>query len=116
MRWKYYSLHVSWTTPYNEFLDWVTFGGEVIKSGNPVEQEKQIKYTNLVANSIMLHNVVDLTNVLADMGAEGFTIMPELVASLSPYIRDQIRRFGRYDVDMSERPPQLNPRPIQLSV
>ena len=28
---------------YNDFLDWVSFGGPVIKSGDPVEQEKQLK-------------------------------------------------------------------------
>jgi hypothetical protein len=43
-------------------------GGQIIKSGDPVEQIKQIKYTNLVVNSIMLQNVVDLTDVLAQMG------------------------------------------------
>jgi Resolvase, N terminal domain len=32
---------------YNEFLDWVSFGGPVIKSGDPVEQEKQLKYASL---------------------------------------------------------------------
>jgi Tn3 transposase DDE domain len=29
-----------------------------------VEQEKRIKYRDLVANAVMLHNVVDMTNVL----------------------------------------------------
>lgn len=99
---------------HNDFLDWINFGGTVIKSGDPVEQEKQVKYTSLIANAIMLHNTVDLTNVLADMAAEGMTTTPELIASLSPTIRDQIRRFGRYDVDMNEQPPPLNPRPIRF--
>ena len=36
---------------YNDFLDWVSFGGPVIKSGDPVEQEKQLKYAGLVANA-----------------------------------------------------------------
>ncbi len=31
---------------YNDFQDWITFGGQVIKSGDPVEQIKQIKYSN----------------------------------------------------------------------
>jgi hypothetical protein len=38
----------------------------VIKSGDPVEQEKQLKYASLVANTIMLSNVADLTSVLSD--------------------------------------------------
>ena len=50
---------------YNDFLDWVSFGGPVIKSGDPVEQEKQLKYASLVANAVMLSNVADLTTVLS---------------------------------------------------
>ena len=100
---------------YNDFLDWITFGGQIIKSGDPVEQTKQIKYTNLVANSIMLHNVSDLTNTLVHMAAEGYTITQELVGFLSPYIRDHIRRFGWYDVDMDEYPPNLDPKSVPFS-
>jgi len=99
---------------YNDFLDWISFGGQIIKSGDPVEQTKQIKYSNLVANSIMLQNVVDLTDVLAQMAAEGYTITKELVACLSPYIRDKIRRFGKYDVDMEQQPPHLDPKSVPI--
>ncbi len=45
---------------FNDFLDWISFGGPVIKSGDPVEQTKRLKYMNLVANAVMLQNVVDL--------------------------------------------------------
>jgi len=38
---------------FNDFLDWITFGGPIIKSDDPVEQEKQLKYATLAANSIM---------------------------------------------------------------
>ncbi len=100
---------------YNDFLDWISFGGQIIKSGDPVEQSKQIKYTNLVANSVMLHNVVDLTDVLVKMAEDGHTITKELVSCLSPYIRDKIRRFGRYDVDMDEHPPHLDPKSVPIS-
>ena len=101
---------------FNDFLDWITFGGQTLKSGDPIEQAKQIKYTNLVANSIMLHNVSDLTNVLTDMAAsKGMVITKELVAGLSPYIRDHLRRFGRYEVEMDEKAPNLNPRTIPLT-
>jgi Tn3 transposase DDE domain len=53
----------------NHFLDWITYGGPIIKSGDPVEQEKQLKYATLVANAIMLSNVADLTEVLSSMHA-----------------------------------------------
>jgi TnpA family transposase len=101
---------------YNDFLDWVSFGCQIIKSGDPVEQTKLIKYTNLVANSIMLQNVVDLTDVLAQMASEGYAITKELVACISPYIRDQIRRFGKYEVDMEEQPPHLDPKSVPIKV
>ena len=101
---------------YNDFLAWISFGGQIIKSGDPIKQTKQIKYTNLVANSIMLQNVVDLTEVLAQMASEGYPITKELVACLSPYIRDKIRRFGKYEVDMEEHPRHLNPRPVPIRV
>ena len=38
-----------------------------MKSGDPVKQEKQLKYATLVANTIMLSNVADMTDVLAAM-------------------------------------------------
>jgi TnpA family transposase len=100
---------------YNDFTDWITFGGDLIKSGDPVEQSKQVKYTNLIANSIMLQNVVDLTTILNEMAGEEIGVSKELVASLSPYIRDHIRRFGRYDVNMEEFPTDLDPKPVKLT-
>ena len=48
----------------HHFTDWIAFGGPVLRSGDPVEQEKRIKYRDLVANAMILHNVVDMTNVL----------------------------------------------------
>jgi TnpA family transposase len=99
---------------YNDFLDWVGFGGPVLKSGDPVEQLKQVKYMDLVANAIMLHNVVDLTEVLSTMVAEGLTVTKALVARLSPYMRDHLRRFGQYALDMDELPPALYPKPLPV--
>ena len=99
---------------YNDFLDWVAFGGTVIKSGDPTEQEKQLKYMNLVANAIMLHNIVDLTEVLKTMTAEGHTVTKDLVSRLSPYIRQHICRFGKYILDMEEKPEDLLPKSLQI--
>jgi hypothetical protein len=93
-------------------LDWVSFGGPVIKSGDPVEQEKQLKYASLVANAVMLSNVADLTRVLSEMAADGHSVTPALVACLSPYIRRHILRFGRYTLDMDTTPEPLNPQPL----
>src|SRR5260370_28472367 len=84
---------------FNDFLDWVSFGGPVIKSGDPVEQEKQLKYASLVANAVMLSNVADLTEVLSAMATDGHPVTPALVACLSPYIRDHVPRFGQFVLD-----------------
>jgi hypothetical protein len=50
---------------------------------------------NLVANAVMLQNVVDLTGVLKAAAAEGYPVTKELVGRLSPYMRKHIRRFGQ---------------------
>jgi TnpA family transposase len=97
---------------YNDFLDWISFGGPVIKSGDPVEQEKQLKYASLVANTIMLSNVADMTEALSSMARDGHRVTPELVACLSPYMREHIRRFGQYVLDMEKVPHPLNPQPL----
>lgn len=97
---------------FNEFLDWISFGGPVVKSGDPVEQEKQLKYATLVANTVMLSNVADLTSVLTAMIEDGHVVTPELVGHLSPYSREHIRRFGRFVLDMDQIPAPLNPAPI----
>ncbi len=70
---------------------------------------------NLVANAVMLHNVIDLTDVLNEMAAEGYEITPELIARLSPYPTDHIRRFGQYFLDMDTQPQSLILKPLALS-
>jgi TnpA family transposase len=92
---------------FNNFRDWVAFGGHIITSGDPLEQEKRIKYMNLVANIIMLHNVVDLTKVLNKMVAEGHQVSEQLVQRLSPYMTEHIKRFGEYVLDMDAIPEPL---------
>jgi hypothetical protein len=91
-------------------------GGPIIKSGDPVEQEKQLKYATLVANSIMLSNVSDLSEVLSSMSNDGHPVTAELAAATSPYMRKNIRRFGKYGLDMEEIPAPLLPRPLPFEM
>jgi TnpA family transposase len=97
---------------YNDFLDWVSFGGPVIKSGDPVEQEKQLKYASLVANAIMLSNVADTTAVLSNMAADGKHVTPALVDCTNPYICGHILCFGQCALDLSDLPPPLDPQAL----
>jgi len=94
---------------YHHFTDWIAFGGPVLRSGDPVEQEKRIKYRDLVANAVMLHNVVDMTTVLRALQQEGIRVTPEMVRRLSPYLTEHIKRFGQYVLDMA-----LHLGPLQL--
>jgi hypothetical protein len=97
---------------YHQFTDWIAFGGPVLRSGDPVEQEKRIKYRDLVANAVMLHNVVDMTNVLRALQQEGLCVTPEMVRRLSPYLTEHIKRFGQYFLDMTTQPGPLQPKPL----
>lgn len=99
---------------FNDFLDWISFGSPVIKSGDPVEQGKRVKYSSVVANAIMLHNVVDLTAVVNELVAEGITVTEEMVAHLSPFMREKIQRFGRYDLEIDSEPTPLQPIPLNI--
>lgn len=100
---------------YNAFTEWVRFGGETIATGDPMEQEKRVKYTDLVASAIMLQNVVDMSDALALLVGEGWTVTPGQVARLSPYGTTRVKRFGEYVLDMDEAPPPLMPRPLGLT-
>jgi len=89
---------------YHAFADWIAFGGPVLRTADPVEQEKRMKYRDLVANAIMLHNVVDMTNVLSVLQQEGVQITPALARHLSPYLTEHLKRFGQYVLDMATPP------------
>jgi hypothetical protein len=59
------------------------------------------------------YNVVDLTEVLSAMVAEGLPITMAVVARLSLYLRDHLLRSGKYAVDMDDLPPALDPRSLR---
>jgi hypothetical protein len=46
------------------------------------------------------------------MAKDGHPVTPELVAYTSPHIREPIRRFGRFALDMDDLPYPLNPQPL----
>ena len=100
---------------YNGFTAWVRFGGEAIPTGDPVEREKRVKYTDLVASAVMLQNVADLTDALGSLVGEGWAVTPAQVARLSPYGTARVKRFGEYVLDMDGAPPPLTPRPLGLA-
>ena len=95
---------------YNGFSKWLFFGGEgIIADNDPEEQEKIIKYNDLVANAVIFHNVVDQTRILRELKAEGFPVLRDDVATLSPYVTSHIKRFGDYIIDAEAVPEPIDP-------
>ncbi len=94
---------------YHGFAKWFFFGGEgVIANNDPEEQEKIIKYNDLIANAVVFHNAVDLTSVLRQLQGEGYLVMRNDVAALSPYLTSHIKRFGDYLIDLDAVPQALD--------
>ena len=79
------------------------------------DQEKRIKYTDLVANAVILQNTGDLTEAVRDWVASGYEVKREDLALLSPYWTGHIKRFGDYILEWDELPLPLEddlPLPI----
>ena len=90
---------------YNGFAKWNFFGGEgVIADNDPEEQEKTVKYNDLVTNAIIFSNAVDLTRILRDLVSEGMKPSRQDVATMSPYMTGHIKRFGDYLIDVEAVP------------
>jgi len=94
---------------YNGFQKWLLFGGEgIIANNDPEEQEKIIKYNDLIANAVIFQNVVDMTGIIQDIEHSRDLISREDVAILSPYLTGHIKRFGDYVVDLTKVPKPLD--------
>ena len=96
---------------FNNFCDWITFGEEYMMTGDPIEHEKRVKYTTLIANSIMLYNTQKLTRVIQGLRKEGHEITEEKLKALSPYITEHIKRFGEFVLNTD-----LTPQPLHFSL
>jgi TnpA family transposase len=92
---------------WNQFIQWIAFGGEEIRENNRKEQRKIIRYNHLVANLVIFHNVVEMTRVIKQLVAEGVEITPEILAGLSPYKTGHLNRFGRYRLEFEKVPDPI---------
>ncbi|MGD6399316.1 Tn3 family transposase, partial [Xanthomonas citri pv. citri] len=89
---------------FNGFVKWAFFGGEGIIAENVQhEQRKIVRYNQLVPNLVSLHNVEQMTRVLAQLRDEGSNISTEVLAGLSPYRTSHINRFGDYTLDLKRQ-------------
>jgi TnpA family transposase len=93
---------------YNHFLDWIFFGKEgIITENDPEQQEKRVKYLDLVASAVILHNAVDLSVVIQQLTAEGVKIDRAMLATLSPYLTGHLKRYGDFVIDLQSIPAPM---------
>jgi TnpA family transposase len=92
------------TEQFHRFAKLLFFGGEGIIAENiRHEQRKIIKYNHLVANMVILHNVVDMTHALNQIRREGTVITRQMAAGLGPFRLESINRFGDYTLDFRRK-------------
>ncbi len=94
---------------YHKLEDWIRFGSRyLVASNDPDEMEKAVKHNDLIANCIMLQNVIDITDVCYALIQEGYEITEEDLSHMSPYITEHLKRFGEYVLDLDRPPANLN--------
>jgi hypothetical protein len=59
------------------------------------ESEKHMKYIDLLANAVILDNTFQLSKVLKGLIEEGWSIIRDELAMLSPYMTHHVKRFQR---------------------
>ena len=93
---------------YHAFTKWLNFGGDVITENDPSEQQKRLRYIDLVASAVILQNTVDMMRVLQGLHDASEHGDPADVEYLSPYMTASIKRFGNYHLDLKRaREPWL---------
>ncbi|HLZ63889.1 MAG TPA: Tn3 family transposase, partial [Ktedonosporobacter sp.] len=58
------------------------------------------RYTDIVANALMLQTVADLTDALEKLKQRGYPVQSEDVAHLSVYMTEHLQRFGEYTLKL----------------
>jgi TnpA family transposase len=91
---------------FNRFVQWLFFGGEgLIAENDRDRQRKMIKYSHLVSNCLIFHNVQAQERILRQLADEGHEFADATLARLSPYLTEHVNRFGTYRLDLSRMRP-----------
>jgi hypothetical protein len=61
-----------------------------------------VKYTGVIANCVMLDNVIEMNAALNRLSKEGVIPTIDELAALSPYQTRHLKRFGNYELDLSQ--------------
>jgi TnpA family transposase len=91
---------------FNGFVKWASFGNDAtVVANDRDEQRKLIKYSHLVANCLIFHNVSSLTRVVQKLAAAGHAITDCVLARMSPYLTEHVNRFGNYTLTLDRACP-----------
>jgi TnpA family transposase len=100
---------------YNQFSDWLAFGAEQLQRNDPEQLEKLTKTGTLLANCVIFHIALDMSDVVRDLQAAGHQVIPDDLATMSPYITERVKRFGEYPLDELDTPPGAFDPHLQLA-
>lgn len=87
---------------------YINAGYGIIAENIRHEQRKIVKYNQLVANMVILHNVEQMTQALDTFTEDGQELTKDILGGLSPYKTRHINRFGDYTLDMNREVRPLN--------
>src|SRR3546814_10374681 len=59
---------------YNGFAKFFSFGGDVIAENDPDEQQKRLRYNDLIASAVILQNTVDMMRALQKLADDGVAV------------------------------------------
>ena len=77
-------------------------------SNDDIEMEKAVKYNGILTNSVILQNVVDMTDIIAELLDEGHNITKEDMSTLCPYLTAHLKRFGDIIMDFNGVPKNVD--------
>lgn len=93
---------------YNALSDWCAFGSNILVASNDdIEMEKAVKYNDILTNAVILQNVSDMTEIIAELIDDGHPITKEDMSYLCPYWTSHIKRFGDMVMDFNNVPKSV---------
>lgn len=70
-----------------------------------------MKFNAPLTNAVIFHNALDIAEIVRQLLEEGWTIEPEDLAHISPYLTEHINRFGKYSThELGIQPQAYDPK------
>ncbi|MFB7329449.1 Tn3 family transposase [Streptomyces sp. NPDC056190] len=75
------------------------------------EWRDSCRFNALLTNAVIFHNALDIAEIVRQLLEEGWTIEPEDLAHISPYLTEHINRFGEYSThELGIQPEAYDPK------